>query len=159
MSYFFTSFHVITSRITSVSNFLSTAYLANDRCHLGHTELMMFTASIVQGWVSCCLADKPLRMMKSFGENKSATGTESGAAIDAATTASCSSSASSSSRKSSKSKVGHVVRKSKRSSVASTTSSGGGDGGGDNKDELLEYHTAENERTGLRMKQRKEFRR
>ena len=157
MSYFFTSFHVITSRITSVSNFLSTAYLANDRCHLGHTELMMFTASIVQGWVSCCLADKPLRMMKSFGENKSATGAESGAAIDA-TTASCSSSTSSSSRKSSKSKVGHVVRKSKRSSVASTTSSGGGDGG-DNKDELLEYHTAENERTGLRMKQRKEFRR
>ena len=55
------------------------------------------------------------------------------------------------SRKSSK--VGHVVRKSKRSSVASSS------GVDDNKDELLEYHTAENERTGLRMKQRKEFRR
>ena len=54
------------------------------------------------------------------------------------------------SRKSSK--VGQVVRKSKRSSVASSTSEG-------NKDDLLEYHTAENERTGLRMKQRKEFRR
>ena len=45
-----------------------------------------------------------------------------------------------------------MVRKSKKTSVASS----GGEG---NKDELLEYHTAENERTGLRMKQRKEFRR
>ena len=109
--------------------------------------------------MSCCLADKPLRMMKSFGEHKSssASAPPADAEIDA-TTASCSSSTSS--RKSSK--VGHVVRKSKRSSVTSTSSSGGGGGGEGlegNRDDLLEYHTAENERTGLRMKQRKEFRR
>ena len=116
----------------------------------------MFTASIVQGWVSCCLADKPLRMMKSFGENKSPAAAESGAAIDPSSAASCSSSSSASTSSSSSkksSKVGHVVRKSKRNSVASSS------GVDDNKDELLEYHTAENERTGLRMKQRKEFKR
>ena len=118
----------------------------------------MVTAFIVQGWVSCCLADKPLRMMKSFGEHKSssASAPPADAEIEAtATTASCSSSTSS--RKSSK--VGHVVRKSKRSSVTSSSSGGGGEGLEGNRDDLLEYHTAENERTGLRMKQRKEFRR
>ena len=119
----------------------------------------MVTAFIVQGWVSCCLADKPLRMMKSFGEHKSSSASAPAADADIdgtmTTTASCSSSTSS--RKSSK--VGHVVRKSKRSSVASSSSGGGGEGLEGNRDDLLEYHTAENERTGLRMKQRKEFRR
>ena len=125
--------------------------------------MIMITASIVQGWVSCCLADKPLRMMKSFGENKSPAAAESGAAIDPSSAASCSSSSSASTSSSSSkksSKVGHVVRKSKRGSVA-PSSGGDGAGGGGNRGELVlpEYLTAENERTGLRMKQRKEFKR